>query len=93
MKIIFAKLALALIALIPKGKFKPVTYWKHLDNKYLYLCMSEQHIKDELKFKELFSKSIRISKFEFEAILLLDNCVELVTVADDKILGLIENKQ
>jgi hypothetical protein len=71
--------------LIRPGEFKTITFWRHYENKFLYVCMSEEHITDGKKFLELFSKAIRISTFEFSLIYYFYPDIEIVTVADDKI--------
>lgn len=83
-----------LARMIPSGSFKPVTYWRHKENKYLYLCMSEKFIVSddrgsaESKFLEVFPNAIRISKIEFDAIFFFYE-IEVVNVADDNILAMI----
>ena len=85
--------------IIPVGSFAPVTYWRHWENKHLYLCMSEKYIVDtekssaEQKFVELFPKGIRISQMEFDCILFFHPDMEIVTIADDNILLTIAREQ
>lgn len=71
--------------IIPVGLFSNVTFWRHRDGNWLYICLSEEHINDEKKFVELFEKAIRISIFEFDLIHYFYPEIEIVTVADDKI--------
>lgn len=87
-----SKIILWLVSLIPKGKFKTVTYWKHSEDRYLYLCMSEKHILNEKTFLEVFEYAIRISQFEFDCILYFNEGIEIIHVADDNIHALIEEK-
>jgi hypothetical protein len=95
MKKILSSILLFAIRIIPKGSFKPVSFWKHSENKYLYLCMSEKFIKDdekstgEQKFLEIFPKAIRISQMEFDLLIYLRPEIELVNVADDNLLHMI----
>ncbi len=81
-----------LISWIPKPQFSSVTFWKAHNKKYLYYCISEDHIQDEYKFRKAFPDTVRISQFEFDALIFLYPERQVVEVGDAGILDEFEDE-
>jgi hypothetical protein len=92
-----------LARIIPTPKFSNVTFYRHKQGKFLYYCMSEVFIVDDIingkqvlamdKILELFPKVIRISQMEFDCIHFFRPDINIVEIADDKIIADIEGDE
>ena len=85
MKLFFRSIIPYFARIIPVPAFSNITYYRHTEDKFLYLCMSEEHITSDEKFLKIFSYAIRISRLEFDCIHYFFPDVEIVTIMDDKI--------
>jgi len=63
-----------------------IRYFVHTKRKFLYMLVSETHIKEgeELKFLKMFPNATTISKFRFNFLLVYSE-IQLVRVLDDEI--------
>lgn len=83
---LFSAFVLWAFTYIPKRKFSNITFWKHANGSYLYICMSAKYIKKEEIFIQMFEHGIRISQTEFNAIHYFKPVVKIVYVGDDNIM-------
>ena len=80
--IYWAEIVCAIASWIPKGEFSKITFWKSENGKYLYYCMSEDHVTDENKFRKAFPQAHRISQTEFDLLIYFYPEKQVVEVAD-----------
>lgn len=82
----FGAIICPIASLIPKGEFANVTFWKSRNKKYLYFCMSEDHIKEEKPFIKTFPEAVRISQIEFDLLIFFYPERSVVEVGDAAII-------
>lgn len=61
---------------------KEFLFFKHENQRHLYILIPGTHCPDAKKFLELFEYAIHITQKEFDAIYDRDKLIEIVTVGD-----------